>query len=309
MRALELVSPALAAEVVSRLFLRTPRRLPSRHRLPSIGRPTIRRVAGLRVDEWGHGPAVLLVHGWGGRGSQLRHFVPTLLAAGHRVVTFDAPGHGDSPGASLSLPEFARAILRVAADLGPLAAIVAHSFGGPATALAIRGGLAVGRLALIGPPADERRWFTEWSKHLGISETTQAIAEHLLVDLVGARFEDFAPEVLSPALDLPLLVVHDRDDREVPYADAERIVATAPRAELYTTTGLGHRRILKAPQVLEKVAAFVRAAATTADGLGRCRGCGGSTVEAWDTEGKLCVSCGVDAMLADRGARWRLPRA
>ena len=60
---------------------------------------------------------------------------------------------------------------------------------------------------------------------------------------------------------------------------------------------------------VEKVAAFVRAAATTADGLGRCRGCGGSTVEAWDTEGKLCVSCGVDAMLADRGARWRLPRA
>ena len=32
-----------------------------------------------------------------GRGSQLSTFVPSLLRQGFRVVTFDAPGHGDSP--------------------------------------------------------------------------------------------------------------------------------------------------------------------------------------------------------------------
>ena len=51
-------------------------------------------LAGLR---WGsHGPIVLLVHGWEGRGSQLAAMVPLLVEAGFSVVTFDAPGHGEA---------------------------------------------------------------------------------------------------------------------------------------------------------------------------------------------------------------------
>src|SRR5262249_24762467 len=41
-------------------------------------------------------PAVLLVHGWGGRGVQMGAFVEPLRARGYRVVWFDQPGHGAS---------------------------------------------------------------------------------------------------------------------------------------------------------------------------------------------------------------------
>jgi pimeloyl-ACP methyl ester carboxylesterase len=55
---------------------------------------------GLRVhyEEAGAGPAVVLVHGGGGDVSQWRHQLPDF-AAHHRVVTFDARGHGASQAA------------------------------------------------------------------------------------------------------------------------------------------------------------------------------------------------------------------
>src|SRR5688572_16391660 len=40
-------------------------------------------------------PTILLVHGWEGRGAQLAAFIEPLVAKGFRVVTFDAPGHGE----------------------------------------------------------------------------------------------------------------------------------------------------------------------------------------------------------------------
>ena len=49
-------------------------------------------------------PAVLLAHGWGGRGVQMQSFVAPLLASGYRVVWFDQPGHGDSGRGPVALP-------------------------------------------------------------------------------------------------------------------------------------------------------------------------------------------------------------
>jgi pimeloyl-ACP methyl ester carboxylesterase len=53
------------------------------------------------------------------------------------------------------------------------------------------------------------------------------------------------------------LVVHDADDREVPAADAERLAAGLPDAQLMLTRGLGHRRILRDVAVAEAVADFI----------------------------------------------------
>jgi hypothetical protein len=55
----------------------------------------------------------------------------------------------------------------------------------------------------------------------------------------------------------PLLVVHDREDREVPWQDGAGIAAGWPGARLLTTSGLGHRRILRAPAVVAAVAGFL----------------------------------------------------
>jgi hypothetical protein len=56
------------------------------------------------------------------------------------------------------------------------------------------------------------------------------------------------------------LVVHDRDDRQTPWADSAGLVGALPDARLLTTQGLGHVRILKDPGVVHDVLGFLAAA-------------------------------------------------
>ncbi|MDT1028360.1 alpha/beta hydrolase, partial [Pseudomonas paraeruginosa] len=64
--------------------------------LASSARVTLR--FGLSAWRWGEGPAVLLLHGWGGRPTQFAHLSEQLVGAGYCVFALDAPAHGRSPG-------------------------------------------------------------------------------------------------------------------------------------------------------------------------------------------------------------------
>jgi pimeloyl-ACP methyl ester carboxylesterase len=55
----------------------------------------------------------------------------------------------------------------------------------------------------------------------------------------------------------PLLLVHDRLDAETGWADSAAIARSWPGARLVSTTGLGHRRILRDPAVVAEATAFV----------------------------------------------------
>ncbi|MDB4883556.1 MAG: hypothetical protein JWL95_2322, partial [Gemmatimonadetes bacterium] len=148
------LSPALAGRLAAALFAR-----PRRHARPARERELIARGEplslpnGLRATAWGAGPAVLLVHGWEGRGAQLGALVDPLVAAGYRVVALDGPAHGDSAGRSTSAPEFALSMGAVREAVGPLAALVGHSFGGFTAMLAVSRGLSVDRLVIIAAPS------------------------------------------------------------------------------------------------------------------------------------------------------------
>jgi hypothetical protein len=53
-----------------------------------------------------------------------------------------------------------------------------------------------------------------------------------------------------------LLIVHDRGDRTIPFAESERLVRAWPMASLFATEGLGHTRILANVGVHERVLEF-----------------------------------------------------
>ena len=52
----------------------------------------------------------------------------------------------------------------------------------------------------------------------------------------------------------PSLIVHDPD---APWSGAAAFAQAWPGSRLLTTSGLGHRRLLKAPTVLNQVAEFL----------------------------------------------------
>jgi pimeloyl-ACP methyl ester carboxylesterase len=217
----------------------------------------------LAVWRWGRGPAVLLVHGWGSRGARLASFIAPLTDARFSVVAFDAPGHGASAGRLSSLPQFISAILAVARELGRVEAIVAHSMGGAATTLAMARGLTAGRLVFLAPAADPAGYSERFASVLGLSPHVLSRMKLGLERRFGMAWKDFDVLASARTMTTPLLVFHDREDRDVAWSDGAAIAAAWPGAELVSTEGLGHRRIVQDPAVVARAVAFLAESTAT----------------------------------------------
>jgi pimeloyl-ACP methyl ester carboxylesterase len=265
-RALSAVAPARAATRAERLFL-TPPRPPRPAReiaLLAGARARPMRVGGRRIETWawGAGPAVLLVHGWGGRGAQLGALVEPLVTRGFTVVTFDAPGHGASEPGPVTIPEMTAAIRAVAAAHGPVAGLVAHSAGALAGTRALYEGLEVEAAVFLGPVVDVLTPALVFGEALGFPRDVRERMTRRIEARVGQPAAAFDLRALAPALDTPLLVIHDRGDAEVPWQHGAAAVAAWRGARLLMTDGLGHRRLLRAAEAVSAAVGFVAARAT-----------------------------------------------
>ncbi len=260
---LDRVAPALGARLVVRIWFRIPRGMPL---VEPTGTPFEVRWRGrtVRGQVWGEGAPVYLVHGWGGNGDQMRHFVEPLVAAGHRVVAYDGPSHGRSdPGQhgpeTSDAVELGQALDTVVAEFGPARAIVAHSLGTLAVLLALRDGWFTTERVVLVAPVDGVPWFTAYFRRLlGFGDRTQRHAERLVETRTGYRPEELQTRLLADRPDLPeALVVQDLDDRSVGTGLARELVAGWPGAAYLETRGLGHNRVLADPRVVASVVGFV----------------------------------------------------
>jgi pimeloyl-ACP methyl ester carboxylesterase len=255
---LSFFSPAAAGRFALRLFC-TPRRHHApgwERRIAADGR-RIRVGPRLAARTWGSGPPVLLLHGWEGRGTQMGRFVGPFVSAGYRVIAVDLPAHGESPGVRTDLIECTEAVRKVGRDLGPLAAIVAHSFGGAITTLAIERGLDAGRAVLIASPSSIDDVIRRFGELVGLPRPGMKAFRDALQRQTGVTLADVEIYERVSRLNVPALIVHDRRDTEVPFHDAERLAARWPGAALLATDGLGHRRILKDEDVIRQCVAFL----------------------------------------------------
>ena len=264
---LSVIAPRIAGAMAVRIF-----GTPQRHHRPAWEREIYERGSGIRLGSnltartFGepHAPIVLLVHGWEGRGTQLGAFVDAFVSAGFRVIALDLPAHGDSTGRHTDLIECTEALRKVARDLGPLAGLVAHSFGGAATTFAIERGLDVRSVVLVSSPSSVADVVARFGRMLGLGTRAMQAFRRGLEKRTGLKLADVELYERAVRLRVPALIVHDRRDRDVPFSDAERLAARWPNAALLTTDGLGHRRILRDRDVIERAVQFVaRASAAT----------------------------------------------
>jgi pimeloyl-ACP methyl ester carboxylesterase len=259
-KALGYISPTAAAEIALRLFT-TPHRIarPSWEKeILARGKP-LALSDGLRATSWGDEtlPIVVLLHGWQGRGSQLGLLVDPLLQIGYRVVALDGPAHGDSAGSRTNVWFFSLALSRVAEELGPLKAIVAHSFGASATAFAVARGMKVEQVVLVASPSD-LMWVIEgFCKGMGFPPRVEKVFLRRLAAWSGVDPKSIMISSVGDKVKIPALIVHDPLDREVPFSNAETIVRHWKTATLLPLEKVGHRKILKAPAFVKAVTEFL----------------------------------------------------
>ena len=201
---------------------------------------------------------ILLIHGITGWGRTWWRVAPALAEHGHRVVTLDLRGHGESPpiGGVASVGTLATDVERTVEAVGlvPLDAIVAHSLGAAVSAeLAYRRPDIARRLVLEDPPGQTRADDVEFQAHIEretlaaradpeaevrreLAENPAWLEEDARQNVEGRALCDLAgilamlradtgvrPVELAPMLRVPALYL---------IADANRSALGARRAEL-----------------------------------------------------------------------------
>ena len=147
----------------------------------------------LAVTAWGKsGPAVLLMHGWGGARAQMTGFVEPLLEAGYRVVAYDQPAHGESDGKMTNLLEIAPTMDLIREREGKFDAIIAHSFGTLITSYTL-----VNRNF---PPPSRMVYFGSFNRlmdSLPRFQTQAGLPDAIVEGLLSMFYENFGKDVLD----------------------------------------------------------------------------------------------------------------
>lgn len=259
--ALDALAPALATHLMLRHFTRprVKRGADYRPQLP----PGAQRLAvrhgdrSLALWRWGdRGPAVLLVHGWEDNSGSMLPFVEPLHRLGYQVFAMDAPGHGLSGAGSTHLLDCSDALGRVIAAYGPFKSIIAHSFG--ATAVChmlsrVRYCWFPDRMVLLSPMRDMEQHLQVFADIALLSPDRAERLRQRAAGVVGCRLDRISSYEVLPELSIPGLVIHDRHDPVIPHAVGESIARVWQGARLVSTRRLGHRRILKCPDVMQHI--------------------------------------------------------
>ncbi len=259
-RAFDAVAPRLCTRVMLRHFTRPRRRAGHdyRDRLP----PGARRLAlahgntELTGWRWGEcGPSVLLVHGWEDHSGSMLPFVAPLRERGFQVFTLDAPGHGLSPRAATHLVDSSLALERMARAYGPFDSIVAHSYGATAVSLMLSRAPALRpqRMTLVSPMRDMEQHLQVFADIALLCPGRTARLRQLVTELIGCPPRQVCAIEAVRELEIPGLVVHDRHDPVIPHSAGALIADSWGSASFVSTSNLGHRRVLRCPEVRAEV--------------------------------------------------------
>ena len=205
----------------------------------------------------GAGPRVLLIHGWEGQASDMAAFVNPVLRRGASVAGFDLPAHGRSGGERMSIPLAAQALVAVARGRGAFQGVTALSMGGAILVEATAPGLEAGAVALIAPPTHYGRRAREVARMFGLDERQAQTFIDLLSQRAGMPLDDVDMARRAVTLTSPALFVRSRDDRTVSGEEVARAAQAWPGSTHWEVDGLGHRRVLEDPGVVERVVEFV----------------------------------------------------
>ena len=274
------ISPDAAGRAAFRLFATTPGRRPrtakerelftrSQGWMRQAERVTLAFAGGSAVAHrfaarpcQGFSGRVLVVHGWGSRAAYLTALTEALVAAGHEVVALDLPGHGASRGRTLTLPMAVRAIDAAWQRFGGFDYFCGHSFGGASLACAASGLVPSvpahrpRRIVTIGSPSEMTWLFKDLGRFLKLGPKAQVALESHVETIAGAPLSAFDAANGAGRLNVPMLVVHAEDDKEVPALHARRYAASGPNVTLEWANGFGHRRIVSAEPVIDRIVRF-----------------------------------------------------
>ena len=201
---------------------------------------------------------ILLVHGWSGRGTQLFKIADELLKIGYSTISFDAPAHGKSPGKTTIMVDFIATILEIDKQFGPFEAAIGHSLGGMSVLNAIKKGLKVNHAVVIGSGDIVEDIMDDFVAKLALKPAISTLLRLHFEKKYKEKMNSYSAFLAAKEITIPVLVIHDNNDPEVPVKAGIHIHEYLKNGELLLTDGLGHRKILGNHKVIEKTVQFIQ---------------------------------------------------
>ncbi|MGV3594562.1 MAG: alpha/beta hydrolase [Sediminibacterium sp.] len=266
LRTIGMVSPRLAAEQAFKIFC-TPYTKGVHQKEPLVfhkAHPQTFRFEDLEIKgfhwipEKPNGQKVLVVHGFSSYGYKFEKYVQPLLATGFEVFMFDAPAHGLSEGKIINALIYKKFLASIDQRFGKMDAFIAHSLGGLATSLLAEELEGKRKLVLIAPATETRTAVQGFYKMFKIKEPVRQEFEQMIERMTGKTMDHFSITRVMRNIQLPVLWIHDQQDRICPYADTLPVQKEGhPHIRFYITEGLGHNKIYRDQQVIKHVIGFL----------------------------------------------------
>jgi len=213
----------------------------------------------------GTGPKnILLIHGWAGRFSQfhalLAHLEATIpnLYEEYTLIGFNAPAHRGATGKRTMMPHFAKCIEHIANTHGPIHTAIAHSLGCNATLFAGQEyQVPIAQQILYAPPGLISQMAHLFCDVMGFNAKVKQGLVDYVKGIHGDNFDDYSTPSLAKTNTIPTLVFHDLNDNDTPIELGRLVGHNIQNGRYIETEGLGHRRILRDPQVLQTSTEFL----------------------------------------------------
>jgi pimeloyl-ACP methyl ester carboxylesterase len=266
LRGIEKIAPSLAAELGTTLFCWPgPRKKIKKTDLPVELRPRLIKTpsGSIRVFE-SVSPQrqgrVLLAHGWAGYPMQFKNLIRKLCKEGYGVVVYDQHAHGETKGVLSSLPDFMQTFEEVMNEFPDTEHLIGHSFGGLALLCSVSGNKMMQKqvksIVTIAAPQSPEELTKDFVMQFGFREKSVDTFGKIISRRKKVDFFSFTPKKYGPQLGMPILVLHDEEDPDVPVEHAKAISKSLKNKTLKISKGLGHHKILRDAEVIEQILNF-----------------------------------------------------
>ncbi len=207
-----------------------------------------------------NGKTVLIAHGYASFSYKFEQYLQPLLKMGFRVICFDAPGHGISEGKYINIVIYQQAIEAIIKEHGPIDNFIGHSLGAITLAMVAEtiSHPLNHKFVLIAPATKTTTTFENYFNMMHLSEGVRKAFIEELQRHTQHPVSFFEADRALEKYTGPVLWVHDQEDRVCPYKDLIDFKNKAPEnIKFLTTNGLGHNKVYKTQEVIDKIMAFL----------------------------------------------------
>jgi len=198
------------------------------------------------------------LHGWSGWVGQFEGLIRESNPSEYTIYAVQPVGHGDSRAARSHPGRFIEASLEAIEYLdSSFDVAIGHSLG--AAALVSVQALTEGfdSMVLVSSPATIEGVLNRFARLLNLGKRSKLHFITTMEETVGIPVEELNLLSIAEAVKVPVLLIHDTDDREVPVSESKSLSLAFENSEIFRTAGCGHSRLLKNPEVTQRIMHFL----------------------------------------------------